>query len=54
MAIDEHTMEEPAVSGLLYLGAAHFGAVAAAGLRTPRIGGLGDIRVAHLRHEVRP
>jgi len=24
MAIDEHKMEEPAVSGLLYLGAAHF------------------------------
>jgi len=111
MAIDEHKMEEPAVGGLLYLGAAHFdgdpgellpayhrmlerfgidaldvhlcivrddgltvfdacpskavheefiksdmflGAVAAAGLPAPRIEGLGDIQVAHLRHEVRP
>jgi hypothetical protein len=30
------------------------GAVAAAGLPAPRIEGLGDIQVAHLRHEVRP
>ena len=29
-------------------------AVAAAGLPAPRIEGLGDIQVAHLRHEVRP
>jgi hypothetical protein len=29
-------------------------AVAAAGLPAPRIEGLGDIRVAHLRQEVRP
>jgi hypothetical protein len=111
MAIDEHMMEEPAMSGLLYLGAAHFdgdpgellpayhrmlerfgidaldvhlciardngltvfdacpskavheeftksdmflGAVAAAGLPAPRIEGLGNIQVAHLRHQVRP
>jgi len=30
------------------------GAIAAAGLPAPRIEGLGDIQVAHLRHEVRP
>ena len=30
------------------------GAVAAAGLPAPRIEGLGDIQVAHLRREVRP
>ena len=111
MAIDEHMMEEPAMSGLLYLGAAHFdgdpgellpayhrmlerfgidaldvhlciardngltvfdacpskavheeftksdmflGAVAAAGLPAPRIEGLGNIQVAHLRLQVRP
>jgi hypothetical protein len=29
-------------------------AIAAAGLPVPRIEGLGDIRIAHLRHEVRP
>ena len=29
-------------------------AVAAAGLPAPRIEGLGDVQVAHLRHEVRP
>jgi hypothetical protein len=28
--------------------------VAAAGLPEPRIEGLGDVRVAHLSHEVRP
>ena len=123
MAIDEQRVEEtadgavqhraggPAMSGPLYLGAAHFdgdpgellpayhrmlerfgidaldvhlcivrddgltvfdacptkavheeftksgmflGAVAAAGLPAPRIEGLGDVQVAHLRHEVRP
>jgi hypothetical protein len=36
------------MSGPLYLGA-----VADAGLPVPRIEGLGDIQVAHLRHEVR-
>ena len=30
------------------------GAVAAAGLPAPRIEGLGDVQVAHLRQEVRP
>jgi hypothetical protein len=30
------------------------GAIAAAGLPAPRIEGLGDVQVAHLRHEVRP
>jgi hypothetical protein len=30
------------------------GAIAAAGLPAPRMEGLGDVRVAHLRHEVRP
>ena len=30
------------------------GAIATAGLPTPRIEGLGDVQVAHLRHEVRP
>jgi hypothetical protein len=29
-------------------------AVAVAGLPAPRIEGLGDVQVAHLRHEVRP
>ena len=52
------------MSGVLYLGAVHFeefttsdafrGAIAAAGLPAPRIEGLGDVQVAHLRHEVRP
>ena len=111
MAIDEQKVEEAAVSGLLYLGAAHFDgdpgellpayhrmlerfgidaldvhlcivrgdgltvldacpakavyeefitsdtfrdAVAAAGPPAPRVEGLGDIQVAHLRHEVGP
>ena len=35
-------------------GAARDQAVAAAGLPAPRIEGLGDIQVAHLRHEIRP
>jgi hypothetical protein len=30
------------------------GAIAAARLPAPRIEGLGDVQVAHLRHEVRP
>jgi hypothetical protein len=29
-------------------------AIAAAGLPAPRIEGLGEVQVAHLRHEVRP
>ena len=29
-------------------------AIAVAGLPAPRIEGLGDVQVAHLRHEVRP
>jgi hypothetical protein len=30
------------------------GAIAAAGLPAPRVSGLGDIQVAHVRQEIRP
>jgi len=47
------------MSGSMYLGAVHrsetfLGAIAEAGLPAPRVSGLGDIQVAHVRREIRP